>query len=416
MKLSQREIERANKRRKYSDGRGLFLSVSKNKTKTWAFCYRILDNGKWREREMSMGSIELLSLDGARDRAIELRRMVKNGIDPMEERDREQAVIRRAQEVGTSLRDVAEMVIEKKRNGWSETGRSEKSWRGSLEKHIFPTLGGRDVARIDRQEVRETLDPIWNSTPETAKRVLTRLEEIFDYAILEGWRTTMNPANRSQLRKLLGPQKRENGHFAALPFEDMPEFMTRLRSKSGIAPKALEFCILTALRTGDVIGATWDEIDFEYTTWSVPISRMKAGRLKKTVDPKAVHRVPLSPQALAILERLPREEGNPHVFISISDRKPKSGLSNMAMLKLLKDDMGLKGQATVHGFRSAFRDWASETTDHDPNAAEIALAHSISNKVEAAYRRRDLFEKRKPLMREWADYCSSKPENSRATN
>ncbi|GLJ00466.1 site-specific integrase [Sphingobium sp. BS19] len=401
MRLTKKDIERANQRRKYSDGRGLFLSVSKNGRKSWAFCYTM--NGK--AREMGLGSVDFMTIDQARDRAVQLRLMVKAGADPMEDRDRARAAIVRAKASGTSFRDVAESLIKKMKSGWSKNGKSEASWRGSFENHVYPVLGDRDVTRIDRYAVRDALLPIWHKVPVTAKRLIPRIEEVFDHAILEGWLVGENPAERRMIRKMLPPEKKEQKHQKALPYSKMQPFMKKLReyrisSPNELAPQALEFCILTCVRTGDVIGATWDEIDLEAKLWSIPISRMKAGRQKPT---DRDHIVPLSDQAIAILKAVVREEGNPYVFPS--PRNAGEGISNMTMLDFLKDKMGLAGEATVHGFRSSFRDWASEETDHDSNAAEMALAHTIPNKVEAAYRRGSLLEKRKALMQDWADYC-----------
>lgn len=401
MRLTKKDIDKANQRRKYSDGRGLFLSVSKNGRKSWAFCYTF--NGK--AREMGLGSIDFVTIDQARDKAVQLRLMVKSGVDPMEDRDRARAAVIRAKASGTSFREVADSLINKLKSGWSESGKSEASWRGSLENHIYPALGDKDVTRIDRHAVRDALLPIWQKVPVTAKRLIPRVEEVFDHAILEGWLTGDNPAERRMIRKMLPPSRKEEKHQKALPYSQMQPFMEKLHkyreaNPHELAPQALEFCILTCVRTGDVIGAKWEEVDLDAKLWTIPVSRMKAGRQKPT---EKDHVVALSDQAVAILKAVVREADNDHVFPS--PRNKGKGISNMTMLSFLKDTMGLAGEASVHGFRSSFRDWASEETDHDPNAAEMALAHTIPNKVEAAYRRGSLLEKRKALMQDWADYC-----------
>lgn len=392
MRLTKRDIERATKRRKYSDGRGLFLSVSANGRKTWAFCYTFAG----RAREMGLGSIDFMTIDEARDRAVQLRKLVRDGVDPLAERNREAKAEVRRKRSEMNFKQVAERVIEKKLPEWGASGKSEESWRGSFKNHVYPTIGDRDINDLDRLDIRDLLRPLWVSHAVTAQRLLPRIEEVFEYAALEGLRTGENPADRHKLRRML--PKAEKIHKAkshsAIHYNEMPAFMTELRAlDSHISARALEFLILTAARTTEVIEAKWDEIDLEAAVWTIPADRMKAGK---------EHRVPLSAPAIALICQLRAEDDNPYLFIS-PDRE-KSGLSNMAMLKLLKET--LKRGATVHGFRSSFRDWVSEETDHPDSVAEMALAHTIESKVEAAYRRGDLFEKRKALMADWAVYLA----------
>jgi integrase len=415
MRLTKKDIERANKRRKYSDGRGLFLSVSAGGRKTWSFCYRFPDpskdiigpNGKpkkgYREREMSLGSIDFMDVDEARDRCVELRRMVRQGIDPMEERDRETRHVIRQQRDGSTFKDVAERYIDIKKAEWDASGASEQSWRGSLAKHVYPILGDTAVDRIDRADILDLLLPLWTKVPVTATRLLPRLDLIFSFAIEEGFRSGNNPADRDSLRKSLPKASKVHSpkKHKAMTYAEVPAFVTALRKQKGVTPQALEFLILTALRTSEVIGATWDEIDEEAGVWTIPAQRMKIKRTGNGEE-RMPHRVPLSERALAILKAVPREEGNPHVFISRT--KPGNGLSNMAMLDLLKNDMGYAGKATVHGFRSAFRTWAAEATNYPDQLAEFALAHYDDDETVAAYRRTDLFDKRKPLMADWAAF------------
>jgi integrase len=418
MRLTKKDIERANKRRRYSDGRGLFLSVSANGRKTWSFCYRFPDpskdtlkNGKlkkgYREREMSLGSIDFMDIDEARDRTVELRRMVRQGTDPMEERDRETRHVIRQRRHGSTFKQVAERYIDMKKAEWDAGGASEQSWRGSLAKHVYPVIGDMAVERIDRADIIDLLTPIWTTVPVTATRLLPRLDLIFDYAASEGLRTGNNPADRDSVRKSLPKASKVHTpkKHKALDYADVPAFMVELRERIGIAPKALEFLILTGLRTSEVIGATWDEIDLENRVWTVPASRMKIKR-NGSGEAREAHRVPLSDAAIALLKALPREQDNRHVFISLE--KEGRGLSNMAMLKLLKEDMGYAGQATVHGFRSSFRTWAAVETSHPHEVSEMALAHYPSDKTVSAYLRTDLLEKRKPLMDDWMRFVESK--------
>jgi len=406
MRLTKKDIERASKRRKYSDGRGLFLSVSKTGSKTWAFCYRFPnpDSPKgYREREMGLGSIDFMSVDEARDRAVELRRMVRQGVDPMAERDRETRAVVRQKRDGSTFKQVAERFIDMKKAEWDEGGRSEQSWRSSFANHVYPKLGSKIVTDVDRLDVRDLLLPIWTTVTTTATRLLPRIEEVFEFAIAEGLMSGENPADRAKVRKLLPAASRVYApkRHKALSYSDLPGFMPTLRAREGVAPKALEFLILTASRTSDVTGATWDEFDLDAGVWTIPASRMKVKKRRSGAE-RPPHRVPLSDTATALLRALPREASNPHAFISRT--KTGRGLSNMAMLDLLKNDLGYAGEATVHGFRSSFRTWAAEATSYPEDLAEKALAHEEEDKVVAAYKRTDLFEKRRPMMADWAAF------------
>ncbi len=413
MRLTKRDIEKANKRRKYADGRGLFLSVSANGRKSWAFCYRFPDpsgrNG-YREREMGLGSIDDVTIDEARDRAVELRRIVREGLDPLEDKQRAKRQIVRKNRDGSTFKQVAERYIDTKKAEWDEGGKSEQSWRGSLAKHVFPIIGDTRIDRIDRADVLDLLRPIWKpkedgGKPVTAGRLLPRLDMIFEEAIESGFRPLPNPADRASIRKSLPNLKKVHTPKPqrSLPYAQVPGFMAELRQRDGIAPKALEFLIHTALRTKEVIGAVWDEIDFENAMWTIPAKRMKISRTGSG-EAREDHRVPLSKPALALLRSLPREEGNPHVFISVT--KSGNGFSNMAMLKLLKEDMGYAGKAVVHGFRSSFRTWVAEQTEYPGELAEVAIAHYPSDQTVSAYLRTDFFERRAPMMEDWAVYLA----------
>lgn len=418
MRLTKKDIERANKRRRYSDGRGLFLSVSANGRKTWSFCYRLPDPSKdtvkdgkpkkgYREREMSLGSIDFMDIDEARDRCVELRRMVRQGTDPMEERDRETRHVIRQTRNGSTFQQVAERYIDMKKAEWDEGGASEQSWRGSLGKHVYPIIGEMAVDRIDRADIVDLLKPIWAKVPVTATRLLPRLDLIFDYAISEGLRSGNNPADRVSVRKSLPKASKVHTPtpHKALKYSDLPAFMAQLHARQAAAPHAigplaLEFTILSAMRTQEVIGAQWEELDLDAAIWTIPAKRMKIKRGAKGA--REAHRVPLSERAVALLKSLPREEGNPHVFISVDVKG--NGLSNMTMLDLLKNDMGYAGKATVHGFRSSFKTWAAVETNYPHEVSEMALAHYPSDKTVSAYLRTDLLEKRKPLMDDWASW------------
>jgi integrase len=257
-----------------------------------------------------------------------------------------------------------------------------------LATYAYPKIGNMTVADIGPADVLHCIEPIWNTKRETASRVRQRIERILDYATTRQYRTGDNPA--AHVTESLPKSKNGRGHFAALPYSELPVFMAELRERDSLSARALEFCILTAARTSEVIGATKDEIDLKAKTWTVPAGRMKAGR---------EHKVPLCNRAIEILQSLDQRTKN--LF----------PLSNMGMAELLK---GMRSGVTVHGMRSAFRDWAAETTNYRNHVVEMALAHTIGDKVEAAYRRGDLFMKRTKLMTAWADFCGKPPNVSPA--
>jgi integrase len=277
-------------------------------------------------------------------------------------------------------------------------GKHRQQWRNTLDTYVYPAIGSLPVQVIDTAMVVKILEPIWTAKPETAGRVRGRIESILDWATVREFRTGDNPARwKGHLDHLL-PRKgkiHRVRHQPAMHYRDVPAFMAELRSQTRTSARALEFTILNTVRTAEAIRATWPEIDREAKIWTISARRIKAAR---------DHRVPLSDRALAILDALPREEGDDHLFIGARAGK---GLSDMAMLELLR---GMAGNGyTVHGFRSSFRDWCAEQTNYPRELAEVALAHALKNKVEAAYQRGDLLEKRRRLMRDWARYCASPP-------
>jgi integrase len=384
-KLTVKKVQSLTQPGKYGDGRNLWLIIGPTGRKRWEFRYTV--GGK--SREMGLGPVEFMTLEEARDRAFELRRMVKQGADPLAEKE-----AKRRPRV-TGFEQVAEQCIASLKAGWSNP-KSEAQWRSSLKAYAFPTLGKMDVAAITTAEVYDVLEPIWSAKPETAKRVRERIEKVLDFASALKLRTGENPARWRGGLEPLFPKKAKVAkvrHHPALPYGELGGFMKALRAKEGIAPRALEFAILTAARTNEVLGATWSEIDMDKAVWVIPAERMKARR---------DHRVPLNEAALALLRSLPRDTEGEYVFMSTMARgKP---LSNMAMLKTLK--LMKRPDLTVHGFRSTFRDWAAETTAYPDAVVEMALAHAVGNAVEAAYRRGDLFEKRTRLMADWAAHCA----------
>lgn len=323
---------------------------------------------------------------------MDFRRQVRRGVDPIEERARSRKSDRAAVDATTFIR-CAEGYIDAHRSGW-KSAKHAAQWSATLQTYAFPTFGDRPVAEIDTKAVLAVLRPIWTSKTETASRLRGRIESVLDWARVQGFREGDNPARwRGHLDKLLPARRKVQAvkHHEALPYNDMVVFIRDLRSRSGIGARALEFAILCASRSGEVRGATWDEVDLAARTWTIPANRMKAGK---------EHRIPLSKPAVDLLASLPRIRGESSLFPA-----PRGGeLSDMALTAVLKR-MGHVG-LTQHGFRSTFRDWAGETTAHPREVIEHALAHQLRDKAEAAYQRGDLLSKRKQLMEDWGAYCT----------
>jgi integrase len=321
-----------------------------------------------------------------------LRRALHTGEDARDYRDRQrqQAAQERARRV--TFESAAEQYITANRAGW-RNAKHAAQWTATLTRYAYPTFGRTAVADVGVVDVLKVLQPIWATKPETASRLRGRIEAILDYSKVHGWRAGENPARWKGVLEMTLPARakvRRVEHHAALPYAAVPKLLLTLTAAEGVAPLALRFLILTAARTGEAIGARWSEIDLGKRLWTIPADRMKAGR---------EHRVALSDEAMSILEALPRV--SEWVF---PGRKPKSGLSNMALLQTLRRLK--KGDYTAHGFRSSFRDWAAEQTAFPRDVIESALAHTIGSKVEIAYLRSDLLEKRRSLMADWGRYCS----------
>jgi integrase len=386
--LTTKAVEAKRARGRYSDGEGLVLQVSKWGTKSWVFRYK----RGGRDRHMGLGPVDALSLADARERARKCRRLLLDDLDPIEQRKGERQRLRLEAARGLTFMACAESYVEAHAAAW-RNAKHRAQWGSTLETYAYPVIGELAVAAIDTALVLKCLEPIWVSKPETAKRLRGRIENILNWATVRGHRVGDNPARwRGHIDQLLpAPGKvRAVKHHAAMSYADLALFMGELRERGDVGARALELAVLTALRTGEVIGAEWAEIDLGAKVWTVPAVRMKTAR---------EHRVPLSRRALDILGAMARESN----FVFSGGRKGQP-LSNMAMLKTL-ERMGY-GDVTVHGFRSTFRDWAAETTGYPNHVVEMALAHAVGDKVEAAYRRGDLFEKRRRLMDEWARYCA----------
>jgi integrase len=368
--------------------------------------FRYVRNGKMREAGLGPASgRDAVSLAEARVKATEMRRLHNAGIDPLAERDaraaRQKADEQQAQANAVTFKAVSDLYIAAHEAGW-RNAKHAAQWRATIETYCVPHFGGLPVGKIETGQVMQALEPIWKEKPETATRVRGRIEAVLDFATTRGWRSGQNPARwRGHLANLLPARANvaRVEHHAALPWREIAAFMVDLagREADSVAAMALRFTILTAARSGEVLGARWSEIDLVETVWTVAGERMKAGR---------EHRVPLSAEALAVLTevaKLRTGKGDAYVFPGQRAGKP---LSSMAMAMLLRR-MGRGNDLTVHGFRSTFRDWCSEATSYDRETAEAALAHTLRDKVEAAYRRGDLFEKRRRLMSDWARFCAT---------
>jgi integrase len=389
-KLNHLAVSRASKRGYLSDGGGLYLQISASGAKSWVFRYR--DAG--RLRELGLGAAHTFTLAEARKRATEQRKLRADGVDPIEHRHAQRSKAKLDAAKAMTFRQCAEAYIDAHRKSW-KNDKHAAQWPASLSAYAYPVFGDLPVLSIDVALVTKALEPIWRDKTETASRLRGRIETVLDWAKARGYRDGDNPARwRGHLDKLLPARAKVQRveHHAALPFTEIGSFMVPLREQDGMSALALQFLIQTATRTSEILNATWAEVDLEAAIWVIPADRMKAGR---------EHRVPLSKPAFALLRELHKHRTSDFIFPSA---KPTRPLSNMAMLKLLAR-MG-RADLTVHGFRSTFRDWAAERTNFPREVAEHALAHSLPDKVEAAYRRGDLFDKRRHLMEAWARYCS----------
>ncbi len=340
---------------------------------------------------MGLGPFRDVSLSDARIKAGECRKLLLDDIDPLEARRAKRQGDQLAEAQAVTFKQSAEAYISAHEETW-KNAKHRQQWRNTLSTYVHPKIGDLPVHAIDTGLVMQVLEPLWMEKPETASRLRGRIEVVLNWAKVRGYRECDNPARwRGHLDQLLPAKSkvRKVRHHAALPYSDMPAFMSDLRGRDGVGARALELAILTATRTSETISSRWDEIDGD--VWTISASRMKGGR---------EHRIPLSTRALEILDDLPRE--GDMVF---PGARAGVGLSNMALLATLRRME--RADLTAHGFRSTFRDWAAERTAYASEVAEMALAHAIPDKTEAAYRRGDLFEKRRRLMDEWALYCRS---------
>jgi integrase len=378
---------------RHADGGGLHLLVKESGARSWV--YRFMLNGKSRDVGLGAAGPGGISLADARTARDALRLKVKAGIDPLQERQQEAeealAMAQAANVAGITFKAAAEAYIGTNEASW-RNDKHRQQWRNTLATYVYPVIGELPVAEVGTAHVLQILEPIWKAKAETASRVRGRMETILDAAKARGYREGENPARwRGHIAQILPTRSRlTRGHHKALPYDTVPSFIAALHQRKAVAALALEFTVLTAARTGEVIGAKWGEVDLEKEIWTIPASRMKAGK---------EHRVPLSSRAVEILKAV-QELRKEWLFPAARG----GALSGMAMSMLLRR---MQVDVTVHGFRSSFRDWCAESTGYAHEVAEMALAHTIDNKVERAYRRGDLFDKRRRLMDEWAAYCAT---------
>ena len=377
--LTDRKVQQTKTPGRHVDGNGLYLIVDPTGAKRWVL--RTVVHG--RRRDMGLGSVKLVSLKNAREQAAKYRHVARTGGDPIAERRKNSIVMPTFLEAANTVHSQAT---------WKNK-KHQKQWITTLKTYVFPLLGDRRVDCIDTPDILNVLKPIWLSKPETARRVKQRIKTVMDYSKATGFRTGDNPVEG--VLKGLPKQTASKKHHKALPHKKLPEFIARLRlsHQNGITKLALEFLILTAARTNEVLGASWNEVNIEDATWVIPAERMKSRR---------EHRIPLSKRALEIL-RLARSmsTGSHLVFPGKNYSKPLSDMVFTMALRRMSVD------ATAHGFRSTFRDWAAEETNFPAAVCEMALAHTVKNKAEAAYLRTDLFVKRRELMENWSQYATT---------
>lgn len=387
--LTVKRIARLTTPGRYLDGRGLYLQVMSPTNRSWLLRWEQHGRDRW----LGLGPLADFSLEEARARAHKARQLIKDGIDPISERKKARAAAALDAARQMTFREAARQYHALHEASW-KSRKTRREFLAMLERHAFKKIGALSVADIDTGRVLAVIEALWTTQPILANRIRGRIEKILEWSTIRGYRSGDNPAAwRNHLRAALPAVGKISKveHLAALPYAELPAFLTALRTHSGVGVAALEFLILTAARTGEVIRATWSEFDLQEKVWTIPAERMKAAK---------AHRVPLADRAMAILGALPREAE----YVFIGARKGQH-ISDVAMIKLVRR-MG-HSDIAVHGFRATFKTWASERTAYPDPLVEMCLAHAVGNAVEAAYRRTDLLDKRRRLMAEWATYCTT---------
>jgi integrase len=393
MKLTaKRVLKLLKKPGRHGDGLGLYLQVHTPGRGAWILRYE----RDGRERAMGLGSVSDFTLAEARERARNARQLLTDGIDPLARKraERERQKLQAARDV--TFKQCAEQYYSAHADKWANL-KHRQQFTSTMRDYVYPTIGGTIVSTIDEPIILKTLTPIWKDKTVTAKRVRNRIAAVLDYAAACKYRSGTNPARwEGNLEFLLPRPDKVTAvkNHPALPYREIGDFVSQLRQIEGVPARALEVLILTATRTSEVVGAVWDEIDLAGRVWTIPSQRMK---VKKAPD----HRVPLSDRVVEILQALPREADNPFVFVGV---RPGSNIGVEGMYRVLKT---LRDDVVVHGFRSTFSTWAYETSSYSAHLIEQSLAHTVGSEVERAYRRSDLFAKRRRLMNDWAKYCAT---------
>ena len=389
-KLTALTVSKMSKSGVYGDGAGLFIRVTESGSKHWIHRFSLRGKAHW----MGLGPYPEITLDQARQATLDARRLRLKGFNPITDRDAENA----RKHGAITFQECADQYIASHRTGWKNPKHADQ-WVNTIATYCGPVIGKLPVNEVSVGFVMRVLEPIWTTKAETAGRVRGRIESILDWAKVRGYREGDNPARwKGQLDHLLPNSSRVKRitHHAALGYTEMGGFMGKLRQQAGNGARALEYAILTACRSGEVRLARWEEIDLKSRVWIIPGERMKAGK---------EHRVPLSDAAIALLNQM--EKSGQLIFPGRGEGKPLSDMSLTAVLRRME-----RGDLTAHGFRSTFRDWTSESTAYPRDVAEMALAHSIGDKVEAAYRRGDLFTKRTRMMEDWSRFCNQTQSGS----
>src|SRR5215813_7949378 len=392
-RLSNLKVARTKRPGMYADGGGLYLRVAEGGSKQWMFRYVV--NG--RLRDMGIGPEHTLTLAEARERATEARKLRLDGIDPIEHKRAQRAATAAEAAKAMTFKQCAEGYIKDNEAEWTNP-KHRREWATTLSRYVYPVLGELPVATIDTPLVLKAVKPLWERAPETASRVRGRIENVLGWATVHHYRTGDNPARWKGLLEHALPARAKVAkvkHHAALPYAQAGAFMAKVRRDTRVAARCLEFIMLTAARVSEANVATWNEIDFANRIWTVPGERMKADK---------EHRVPLSSAAIAVLESMRAIRHSDYIF---PGRRNAHAVGANGVLRFAKEAAGIN--VTTHGLRSTFRDWAAERTSFPREVAEMALAHAIPSAVEAAYRRGDLFDKRRRLMEAWADFCTNPP-------
>lgn len=367
--------------------KGLYIYITQNGAKSWVL--RTMVGSK--RRHMGLGAYPTVGLAAAREKARLAHEKIQEGIDPIAHKRHAQTQLKAQQANNITFETATITYIQTHGDSWRNP-KHRAQWESTLRTYAFPIIGALHVSDIHQEHVLQVLEPIWKTKTETASRLRGRIENVLDWASTRKYRTGENPARwKGHLDKLLPPPRKiqKIEHQRSLPVGELPSFMTDLAKRNGFSPRALEFAILCASRSGEVRGAIWNEMDLERRIWTIPAERMKAQK---------EHRVPLSTQAVEMLMRQPRVLDSPYIFPSPSAKI----LSDMALVKVTRD---MKVDAVPHGFRSTFRNWVAEHTQYPRELAEQSLAHTLESKVEAAYLRSDVLERRRALMQDWANYC-----------